>query len=492
MREAQDNLQPETIDHVIECVLEDGWLPQQDRQTTRLIQQLQSGSQAYAQENERSLDSIWQRLAQSQERSVFLPAQWKQQERKIITMKEKVSMDDNNVSWGMNPPIPISQAKKRRSLLRMVGLSLIAAVAIITILSFTVFSGILRPASQTASSKSQTTVTGAHGRQQQPMQPVITNAKLACSIGLDIRALPPFDYSITRAVWSAQGKIAVTSTEDLTTFSAKDCSGKSTKLGAIYEAVWSPDGTKLVTADSSAYALNVMDSNGNTIANIPFTHLGATFVGNLVWSSDSRKLIFISDDPNHQASIKSVDANGSNLKTLMQINTNGGTSGALLLSPDGKYVLISQLNKAAMRKELSIWDINTGKKVSDIPSDGTTAFSPDGSLLAVGGTNQVQIYSTVDGKFQSSFTDPDAGTGAKDLAGLAWSPDGKFIAESATSINIYDVTAKKIVTTFGKVDAHHKIFSVAWGPDDGSLVSSSDLLPDDNHSQTFVNVWTLS
>jgi WD40 repeat protein len=80
----------------------------------------------------------------------------------------------------------------------------------------------------------------------------------------------------------------------------------------------------------------------------------------------------------------------------------------------------------------------------------------------------------------------------KDLAGLAWSPNGKYLAESATSINIYDVNAKRIVTTFGKVGANHKIFSVAWAPDGSGLVSSADLMPDDGHSQTLVNVWAFS
>ncbi|HTK07211.1 MAG TPA: hypothetical protein VL485_08580 [Ktedonobacteraceae bacterium] len=490
MSEEKDNVQPETIDHV----LEDGWLPPQDRQTARLVQHLQLGSQAYAQANERSLDHIWQRLAQSQEHSVFLPAQWKQQEGKIITVKEKVIMEDNNASWGTNSSPSLSPARKRRPLLRTIGLSLIAAVAIVTIVSFTAFSGILRPASQTAN-KGQSTITGAPAQQQQPQPPAISSAKLACSVGLDVRALPPFDYSITRADWSAQGEIAVTSTQNLTTFSAQDCSGKSTKSLAVYDAIWSPDGKKLLTADSSAAALNVLDSKGHTIANIPFTQLGAVSVGSPVWSSDSTKIIFAAVEPNHQSSIKSVDANGSHLKTLMKMSNNE-MSGVTALSLDGRYALMVQPNVATKQKDLSIWNVSTGKKVITLPSSvdhyDAAVFSPNSSLFAIGGASNVQIYSMADGKLQSSFNDPDAGEGVKDLSGLAWSPDGKYLAESATSINIYNVNAKKIVTTFGKVDAHHKIFSVAWAPDEHGLVSSADLIPDDGHSLTTVNVWTLS
>jgi WD40 repeat protein len=107
-------------------------------------------------------------------------------------------------------------------------------------------------------------------------------------------------------------------------------------------------------------------------------------------------------------------------------------------------------------------------------------------------TDFKKSYDALD-KLQSSFNNLDAGTGVKDVgAPLAWSPDAKYLAESAISINIYDVNAKKIVTTFGKVAANHKIFGLAWAPDGNGLVSSADLTPDDGHSQTLVNVWGLS
>src|SRR6266576_1712457 len=74
MNEQHENVQPETIDQVIEG----GKLSLHDRQTTRLIEHLHGCSQEYAQENERSLDRIWSRLTQRQEYPVFL---WAQRER---------------------------------------------------------------------------------------------------------------------------------------------------------------------------------------------------------------------------------------------------------------------------------------------------------------------------------------------------------------------------------------------------------------------------
>ncbi|MBV9229647.1 MAG: PD40 domain-containing protein [Chloroflexi bacterium] len=491
MKEPKDNLQPETIDHVIE----DGGLSLQDRQTTRLIQHLYTVSQEYARENEHSLDRIWSRMAQSLEHSVFLPAQWKQPEEKQIDIEEREAMQDNNISWGIASPTYISQPKKRRSFLRGLGISLVAAVAIITIVSFTLFSGVLRSAAPRAGNGSST-ITGSAGQQQQPVQQkAISNGKLVCSVGFDVRPLPPFDYTTIQVGWSAQGKIAALTDDNFMIFSAKDCSAKNTKPTRVYEANWSPDGKKLVTASSSNDALDVLDSNGNSIVNIPFTQLGTIFVGQVSWSSDGTKLIFVSQESNHQSSIKSVDAaNGGNVKALMKVDGNEGLSGVTGLSPDGKYALLTQFNTSTKQKEHSIWDVNAGKKVSDLPSDNgkggfsAAVFSPDGSLFAQGGNGKIQIYSTADGKLQSSFEDHDAG-GPDDLA---WSPDGKYLAASATSINIYDVNAKKIVTTFGQVGAHHAISHLAWAPDGNGLVSSTNLVPDDGHSQTLVNVWALS
>ena len=485
-----DNFSPEQIERLPDT------LPPED---ARLLSDLQAAYQPEADNHRRSLERVRARLAQQEAHGRnALPTQGKQFEGKIIRIKEKKIMEDKHSLQGMNSSMPLPQAKKRGSIVRTVGISMVAAVAIITIVSFTIFSNVLRPAPQTAGNGSST-LTGTAGQQQAVQQKEISNGKLVCSVGLDVRALPPIDYAITDVSWSAQGKIATASDGDFTIFSAKDCSAKITNLTSFYEESWSPDGKKLVMADGSADTLNVLDQNGHSIANIPFTQLGAISIGSLVWSSDSTKLTFISLESNHQNSVKTVDAaNGGNVKTLMTVPGNGGTSGILGLSPDGKYALVNQLNFSAKQKEHSIWDVNTGKKVSDLPSDNgkggfdAYAFSPDGSLFAQSGNGKVEIYSSADGKLQVSIADPAAANAKYGVRDIAWSPNGKYLAVAANSISIVDINAQKIVTTFGQVDAHHQISRVAWAPDGSGLVSSTNQVPDDGHSQTPVNVWALS
>ncbi|HLZ56312.1 MAG TPA: hypothetical protein VKR06_05125 [Ktedonosporobacter sp.] len=490
MKEQHDDLQPETIDQV----LEDGvsWPP--DRQTTRLIQHLQSGSQEYARANEHSLDRIWSRLAQSQKHPVFLQAQWKRPEKKLIVLKERKVMQDHTDIY---PPIYLSQPKKGRSFLRAMGLGLIAAVAIVAMASFALFPNLLRSAAQTVN---RSTITGAAQQQQG-----ITNGKQVCSFAGGTNGVLQKTLWAPSLAWSTQGQIAVAGYSTLKVISAQDCSATYSKTLQNYLASWSPDGKQLVTADADGAALNVLDTKGNTLAHLSFAKLGAISVGPVMWSSDSKKLIYVAFDTLDQSSIKSVDvASGSGVTTLLKLPVE---SGVLLLMPDGKSLVLEHLNRAEKKKDIEIWNIDSGKKTSTVsfsPQSGNVQFfspvmqsisadaiSPDGSQLALGtsdhGTYQVQIYDTTSGKLQTSF---DASTWP--ITALSWSPDGKYLAESTSAIHIYDVNAQKTVATFGNVDEQHMINTLAWSPDSKGLVSSTTLVKVNDHSQNTVTVWGLN
>lgn len=465
-------------------------MPETNEHDTELEQSLQSYYQ-HLYGNPPASEQIWGRVApllgrQEQKMPWWKHLlRWKLPEEKIHLLKEKPVREEKNILWGNNASLPVMQAKKRGLAASTMGISLIT-VAVITIVSFTIFSGVLRSALQTTDNRSSiSTSTSVTTR----------NTKLVCSVSVNVESTARPNDVTTHLDWSTQGEIAALSPyslspEKLTIFSAKDCSTKVTKQTSFY-GKWSPDGKKLVVADDSSYALNVLDRNGNSIANIPYTHLSAIDVGALTWSSDSTKLIFVSYESNHEMSIKSVNVATGGLMTLSASTALGDVE----FSPGGKYFLQVQYIVATRRKEYTLWDVNTGKKIRDLPSApavdgkggyGAEAFSPDGSLFAVGGNGKIRIYSTADGQLQSSF---NTELGMNDLV---WSPNGKYLAESTTSINIYDVKAGKLVTTFGQDDAHYEIFGLAWAPDSRGLVSSTNVVPNDYHFQTLVSVWTLS
>jgi WD40 repeat protein len=268
-------------------------------------------------------------------------------------------------------------------------------------------------------------------------------------------------------------------------FSAKDCNGKKTLTTENHQAAGSPDGKKIATASYKTDTLDIEDSDGNTVKSITFAQLGMHVLPEMVWSSDSTKLFFIAEGTNSTSTINSIDADGGNLKTLLRIDNKQGPVGFIKLSPAGKYAVM--FNQEAY----SIWDVNSGKKVSEFPSasgksDKSLAFSPDSSLLAIGENNQISIFSTATGKALTTLD-------YKGTEDLAWSPDGRYLAACSTAISIYDVNTKQAVMTFGKVadPARQKVVGLAWSPDGTGLVSSLEQ-PDDGKTATPVSIWALS
>jgi WD40 repeat protein len=445
----------------------------------RLMDELQALYQPQAADHARSLERVRARLAQREAlKRNSRVMQEVHTEGRIIAIQNKKIMEDQNASWGMNPSTPSLQTKKRSSIVRIIGMSLVAAVAVITILSFTVFSGALQFAPQTAGNKTST-ITGAQ-------QKTISNAKLVCNLAVDDLGQLPLLNSSAQVDWPVQGKVVAHSSKTSVIFSAKDCNGKKTLTNENHQAAGSPDGKKIATASYNTDTLDIEDSDGNTVKSITFAQLGTNVLPEMVWSSDSTKLFFIAEGANYASTINSIDTDGGNLKTLLKLdNNNQSPRGFIKLSPAGKYALMFD------QKAYSIWDVNNGKKVSEFPStsgksDKSLAFSPDSSLLAIGEENQISIFSTANGESMTTLN-------YKGTEDLAWSPDGKYLAVCSTAISIYDVNAKRAVTTFGKVadPAREKVVSLAWSPDGTGLVSSLEQ-PDDGKASTPVSIWALS
>jgi WD40 repeat protein len=76
---------------------------------------------------------------------------------------------------------------------------------------------------------------------------------------------------------------------------------------------------------------------------------------------------------------------------------------------------------------------------------------------------------------------------------VAWSPNGKYLAESTSAIHIWDIKAQKVVATFGRVDKVHWVVTLAWSPESNMLTSSTIyVVGRGDQTQNTVNVWKLS
>lgn len=468
-----DNFSPEQIEQLPDA------LPRED---TRLMSELQAVYQPAAENHQRSLERVRARLAQEEalnRRS--LPQQRQQPEGKILMLKEKKVMEDKNVSWGINSSPTLSQAKKRGSLVRIVGLSLVAAVAAITILSFMLFSGLLPSPIQTA------------GKGQSQQSQAISNGREVCTFTTSYAVVHGEPWGPTLD-WSTQGQIAVSGDNTFQIASANNCQvAFSQPLQQQYTVRWSPDGSKVVRVGTS-HTLDMLDRQGHSLLHVTFSQLGADSVSDAFWSSDSTKLLFVSESDSGNGfsdSIKSVNVSGgSNITTLMTLPPDYMPA---FFSPDGEFFITSHMN-AANTKEFDFWDLNKKKQVSTLLSplpdlSALTAISPDGSQVAVANGKQIEIYTTADGRRASSFSTAQSFTDSS--MSIAWSPDGKYLAEGTNAITIYNVQAKSAVATFGQVDAQHAITTLAWAPDSKGLVSATGPIANSS-SEATVHVWALS
>lgn len=157
------------------------------------------------------------------------------------------------------------------------------------------------------------------------------------------------------------------------------------------------------------------------------------------------------------------DADGRGLRTVVRRLPRSDTVLATALSPDGR-VLATGGTGAAVR----LWDVATGRVRAVLPGRTdvvvSLAFSPDGRTLAAAGADgRLRLWDAVTGAHRAVLTDM--------ASAVAFSPDGRTLAagHDTGTVRLWDLATRTVRTTLS--GRHRPVSALAVSPDQRTLAA---------------------
>jgi WD40 repeat protein len=146
----------------------------------------------------------------------------------------------------------------------------------------------------------------------------------------------------------------------------------------------------------------------------------------------------------------------------------------LTFSSNGKLLATSEASRI-----VRLWDVQTAKELKSIesaPNNSTIAFSPDCSILAVGGINDraVWLWDIATGREVRRLQPENYNPHENENRSVAFSPDGKKLAaRTSTKIRLWEITSAKLLW---EVDGRppnvpYSVDCVAFSPDGQTLAA---------------------
>jgi serine/threonine protein kinase len=229
--------------------------------------------------------------------------------------------------------------------------------------------------------------------------------------------------------------------------------------GRMWSAAFSPDGRQIVTTDDRA--AQVWDAQ--TYRRM-FTLFHGDTVYQAVYSADGARLVTAGGD----GTVKIWDASSGTL--VRELRRDGARLRYFIaaLSPDGRLVAAIDTRGDVAH----VWDAVTGAPVAEIRNDGLEfpglAFSPDGSWLATTGGSDVHVLDTR--TWRPALT--IRGSRVHGL-GLAFDPTGARLVTGATTgdVSIWSIPSGTRIRHLR--DIGEPVDVVAFSPDGQLVVAAS-------------------
>ena len=374
-------------------------------------------------------------------------------------------------------PTPLPDAPNRQRWIRYVAVGLMLAAA----LSLVIWRPWTKTVGEPRAAATPALVTGPAASPTQPALASATpTAPLTAAPTQSLAVTPPNAASTT----TPAARVTATSPAGLIAKSA----GLYDETSA-YQFAWAPDGSTVAITGSGLYLYDVASRTGRRVnsesmGQIVFSTDGSTlfaapYDGVRVWdvatwtklntlpgSKDVRAMVVSPDNTTLVASVGQALtfwdlASGAEPRTFPA----GGYIQALAYSPDGRTV-------AADGGQLTLWDTIAGTVQAVIEGQtgsGSLAFSPDGRVLAAAADDGVRLWDVTAGRAQSVLA---GHTGP--VNSVAFSPDGALIATGGSdlTVRLWDAaTGKQVQSITGHTAG---VRGVAFSPDGTLLASGAD------------------
>lgn len=238
----------------------------------------------------------------------------------------------------------------------------------------------------------------------------------------------------------------------------------------IVDVAWSPDGRRIadMTADGTLQVWGAM--SGQT----PISYVGRKpsqiEMSVLAWSPDGTRIAFMGTDGSVQVWLadRSSMAESFSIDFLgLKLPVDG-----LAWSPDGQYLAIGDDNGDIGVLDLSYWQGSTRLKY---PGTGPVfAWSPDSKELAIAGyategPSQIEVLNISSSPSAHNQTYPVAAI----IIGLAWSPNGKYLALSTLGPYIWPAIILDVTNQSGAPQSLRvRSVSQAWACDSNRVAFS--------------------
>lgn len=251
--------------------------------------------------------------------------------------------------------------------------------------------------------------------------------------------------------------------------------------GAVVDAAFSPDGTKIVTASWDKTARIWDTATGRTIAILP-GH--STIEWHAVFSPDGTRVATASYDDNC-ARIWDV-ATGRALVTLEHAKgvpiPDGETIPDIFKTPDGKmrnFVLDVAFSHDGTRvltrasDNVRVWDAVTGRSITTLEGDTASAvFSPRGNRVATVSEKTATIWDAATGQAAAIL---NGHTGS--IRSVAFSANGAWVVTASEdgTARVWDSITGKVVLTVTEphLASITPIFGAMFSPDGDSVFTGS-------------------